>query len=83
VGFLAPEFFSPHISTRPTMRQTYSSWLDAVGTPVAVKQKMMRHAGIRTTMNVYGDVVTDQMSRAASKVAGLAVNEAQTERSAS
>ena len=31
----------------------------------------MRHGDIRTTMNVYGDVVTDEMSTAASKVAGL------------
>jgi integrase len=44
-----------------------------VGTTVAVQQKLMRHADIRTTMNVYGDVVTDEMSQAASKVAGLAL----------
>src|SRR5208282_5627554 len=53
------------------VRHTYRSWLDAVGTPIAVQQKLMRHAGIRTTMNTYGDVVTDEMARAASKVAGL------------
>jgi len=34
----------------------------------------MRHADIRTTMNVYGDVVTNEMAQAASKVAELAVN---------
>jgi integrase len=62
-----------HVSTH-SMRHTYRSWLDAVGTPIAVQQKLMRHADIRTTMNVYGDVVTDEMARAASKVAGLAVN---------
>jgi integrase len=56
------------------MRHTYRSWLDAVGTPIAVQQKLMRHADIRTTMNVYGDVVTDEMTQAASKVARLAVN---------
>ncbi len=40
-------------------------------------------ADIRTTMNVYGDVVTDEMTTAGSKVAQLAfrVNRAQTERS--
>jgi hypothetical protein len=32
-----------------------------------------RHADIRTTMNVYGDVVTDEMQTAAAKVAGLAI----------
>jgi integrase len=50
-----------HVSTH-TMRHTYRSWLDAVGTPIAVQQKLMRHADIRTTMNVYGDVVTDEMA---------------------
>jgi integrase len=47
------------------MRYTYRAWLDAVGTFVAVQQKLMRHADIRTTMNVYGDVVTDEMVQAA------------------
>jgi integrase len=59
------------------MRHSYRSWLDAVGTPVAVQQKLMRHADIGTTMNIYGDVVTDEMDKAASKVAGLAVNGSQ------
>jgi len=31
----------------------------------------MRHSDIRTTMNVYGDVVTDEMAQAHSKVVGL------------
>jgi integrase len=62
-----------HISSH-TMRHTYRSWLDAVGTPIAVQQKLMRHADIRTTMNVYGDVVTNEMSEAHSKVVGLALN---------
>jgi integrase len=71
-----------HVSTH-SMRHTYRSWLDAVGTPIAVQQKLMRHADIRTTMNTYGEVVTDEMVQAASKVAGLALNRAQTERKAS
>ena len=53
-------------------RHTFRSWLDAVGTAVAVQQKMMRHTDIRTTMNLYGDVVTDEMDVAAAKVAQLA-----------
>jgi integrase len=61
-----------HVSTH-SMRHTYRSWLDAVGTPIAVQQKLMRHADIRTTMNVYGDVVTDEMAKAHSKVVGLAL----------
>ena len=71
-----------HVSTH-SMRHTYRSWLDAVGTPIAVQQKLMRHADIRTTMNVYGDVVTDEMARAASKVAVLALNGSQADRKAS
>jgi integrase len=70
-----------HIGTH-AFRHTYRSWLDAVGTAVAVQQKMMRHADIRTTFNIYGDVVTDEMTTASSRVAQLAFqsNGAQTER---
>jgi len=50
---------------------------------VGIQQKLMRHADIRTTMNVYGDAVVDEMSEAHSKVVGLALNGAQTERKAS
>jgi len=57
-----------------TFRHTYRSWLDAVGTTVAVQQKMMRHADVRTTMNIYGDVVTDEMVVAQRKVVGMALS---------
>lgn len=60
-----------HFGTH-TFRHTYRSWLDAVGTTVAVQQKMMRHTDIRTTMNIYGDVVTDEMTTAGATVAQLA-----------
>jgi integrase len=66
-----------------TMRHSYRAWLDAVGTPIAVQQKLMRHADIRTTMNTYGDVVTDEMAVASGKVAGLALNGSQTDHGAS
>jgi integrase len=33
----------------------------------------MRHSDIRTTMNVYGDVVTDEMQAANSKIVKLAL----------
>jgi len=73
-----------HLGTH-SWRHTYRSWLDAVGTPVTVQQKMMRHADIRTTFNIYGDVVTDEMTTATSKVAAVAFqpNGAQTERKGS
>jgi integrase len=61
-----------HLGTH-SLRHTFRSWLDAAGTKLAVQQKMMRHADIRTTMNIYGDVVTDEMQEAASKVAALAI----------
>ena len=54
-------------------RHTYRSWLDAVGTPIAVQQKLMRHSDIRTTMNIYGSVVTNEMEKAGSKVVELAL----------
>src|SRR5437899_705389 len=37
-----------------SLRHSYRSWLDAVGTAIAVQQKLMRHSDIRTTLNVYG-----------------------------
>jgi site-specific recombinase XerD len=46
-----------HLGTH-SMRHSYRSWLDAVGTSVAVQQKLIRRADIRTTM-IYGDVVSD------------------------
>ena len=38
-----------------TFRHTYRSLLDDAGAPVGVQQKLMRHAQVATTMNVYGD----------------------------
>jgi len=62
-----------HVSTH-VLRHTYRSWLDAAGTSITVQQRLMRHADIRTTLNIYGDVVTDEMAQAHSKVVGLALN---------
>jgi hypothetical protein len=42
----------------------------------------MRHADIRTTMNIYGDVVTNQESEAHSKIVGLALPRALMDRAA-
>lgn len=47
-------------------------WLDSVGTPVGVQQRLMRHSDIRTTMNIYGDAVTPNMREAHDKIVGLA-----------
>jgi integrase len=48
-------------------------WIDAVGTPIGVQQKLMRHSDIRTTMNIYGDATTEDMRAAHNKIVGLAL----------
>ena len=62
-----------------SLRHTYRSWLDSVGTPVGVQQKLMRHTDVRTTMR-YGDAFASDMAKAHGKVVGLALNGARTER---
>ena len=64
-----------HISSH-TFRHTHRTWLDSVGTPVGVQQKLMRHADIRTTMNIYGDAATADMRDAHEKVVRLALPQA-------
>jgi integrase len=69
-----------HVSSH-VFRHTFRSWLGAVGTSAEVQRKMMRHSDIRTTFD-YGDVATDEMTKAGNKVARLAFQEncAQAER---
>ena len=64
-----------HISAH-MFRHTHRSWLDAVGTPVGVQQQLMRHADIRTTMNVYGTAGTAEMQQAHGKIVRLALAQA-------
>jgi integrase len=61
-----------HVSSH-TFRHTHRTWLDSVGTPVGVQQRLMRHADIRTTMNIYGDAATADMREAHEKVVRLAL----------
>ena len=63
-----------------SLRHTFRTWLDSVGTPIGVQQRLMRHADIRTTMNVYGDAVSADMAEAHSKIVGLAFNGTETAR---
>jgi integrase len=56
-----------HLSSH-TFRNAYRTWLDAMGTPVGVQQKMMRHADIRTTMNHYGTALKADMRKASDAV---------------
>lgn len=61
-----------HLSSH-TFRHTHRSWLDAVGTPVGIQQQLMRHADIRTTMNVYGTAGAAEMKQAHGKIVRLAL----------
>jgi hypothetical protein len=44
------------------------SWLDSVGTSMGVQQKLMRHAQIATTMNLYGNAMMESKREASRKV---------------
>ena len=61
-----------HLGTH-TFRHTYRTWLDSIGTPIGVQQKMMRHSDIRTTMNIYGDAESADMRQAHGKIVQLAL----------
>jgi len=40
--------------------QRYRTLLDAAGAPVGVQQKLMRHAQVSTTMNLYGNALMNE-----------------------
>src|SRR6266567_2030327 len=54
-----------------TFRHTYRSWLDETGAPMKVRQELMRHAPIQTTMNVYGQAMASSKREANGKVVGM------------
>jgi hypothetical protein len=68
-----------------SFQHPHRSWLDEEGTTSAVQQQTIRCADIRTTMNIEGDLVTDERSTARSKTAKITFQEiaAQTERKGS
>lgn len=51
-----------------TFRHTYRALLDAIGAPIGVQQRLMRHAQVSTTMNVYGDAYMKDKRDANSKL---------------
>lgn len=53
-----------------SLRHTYRALLDATGAPMGVQQKLMRHASITTTMNVYGDAYMDDKRTVNAAVVG-------------
>ena len=52
-----------HISSH-SFRNAYRTWIDALGTPVGVQQRLMRHASVTTTMNLYGTALQADMRAA-------------------
>jgi integrase len=54
-------------------RHTYRSWLDDTGAPIGVQQKLMRHAQVSTTMNVYGNALMTAKREANSRVVRMAL----------
>lgn len=44
------------------------------GTAIAAQQKLMRHSDIRTTLNIYDDVVTNEKAEAPDKIVRLALS---------
>jgi len=44
-----------------------------VATAITVQQKLTRRSGIQAMLNLYGDVVTDEMAQASTKIVGLAL----------
>ena len=51
-----------------SLRHTYSTMLRDLGVDLKVQQELMRHADIRTTMNVYTQAVGDSLRAAQSMV---------------
>jgi integrase len=54
-----------------TFRHTFRTLLDETGAPMKVQQELMRHADIRTTMNVYGKAMEASKREAHGKVVRL------------
>jgi integrase len=54
-----------------TFRHSYRTMIDDLGTPVGVQQKLMRHADIRTTMNIYGSAFEETKRRVNARIAEM------------
>jgi integrase len=61
-----------------TFRHTYSSTLRQLGVDVKVQQELLRHADIRTTMNIYTQAVSEQKRAAHSSVVRMVLTRKQT-----
>src|SRR5271157_132861 len=56
-----------------TFRHTYRTWMGNNGTPLGIQKDLMRHADIKTTMNVYGGSMPEAMREANSQVVRMAI----------
>lgn len=61
-----------------SLRHSYRSWLDETGVPLGVQQKLMRHANIATTMNVYGGAFMDAKRKANTSVVQRVLSQKQS-----
>jgi integrase len=59
-----------------TFRHTYRTLLDETGAPIGVQQKLMRHANVSTTMNVYGSAALNAKRQANSRVVEMVMKKA-------
>jgi integrase len=65
-----------------TFRHSYSTLLRQLGVDVKVQQELLRHADIRTTLNVYTQGVAEDLRAANSKVVRLVLPSKPTQESA-
>jgi integrase len=56
-----------------TFRHTYRTWMGSNGTPLGIQKDLMRHADIKTTMNVYGGSMPQEMRDANAAVVKMAI----------
>jgi len=61
-----------------TLRHSYRAWLDETGAPLGVQQRLMRHANISTTMNVYGGAFMKAKRKANTSVVQRLLPQGQT-----
>ncbi len=61
----------PHLGTH-SFRHTYRTWLDSIGTPIGVQQKLMRHSDIRQTMQ-YGEALQADLREVNGKIGQMAL----------
>jgi integrase len=59
-----------------TFRHVYRSLLDSTGAPVGVQQRLMRHAQVSTTMDVYGGAQMNSKREANTRVVKMVLQSA-------